>query len=128
VSETDAGGTRGTGRRCRGPVAGRAGAVRPTCEPTPRPPHRARRLRGRRLQRDLVFGPGGLLEPSDRRLAFLSRAAAAGGLLETGSRRLKLLRVPQRGREVHVGHPAKRPPADAEQIADPLPRTVRASQ
>ena len=75
-----------------------------------------------------MFVARGVLEPCDRRLAFLGRAAAAGGVLQTRPRPLERLRVTQHRHEIRVGHPADRPPADAEQIADPLLQTVGAGE
>jgi hypothetical protein len=75
-----------------------------------------------------VFVTRGALEPGDRRRAFLGRDAPAGGAGETRPRRLEHLEIPDRRRQIGLGHPADRPPAHPEQVANPLLRTVGAGE
>ena len=72
-------------------------------------PVRARRYLSASGGELLPFVAGRLLQPGDRRLAFLDGAPAVGGLGQTRPRPLEQRPVPQRGREIGVGHPVDRP-------------------
>jgi hypothetical protein len=63
----------------------------------------------------------GALEPGDRRGAFLNGAPAVGGFGETRPRPLEQLRVSYCRRQISFSHPADRPSAHPEQIADLRP-------